>query len=472
MKRTIAILALVFSSQSSALAQSPAGNEYPVTKMTARSIAKLPPALAYSLLPDSASIKPGNAALFWIRASRLAAEIKPRLDADKAAWADKDWHDLPLDQLNRKKIHEVLDRYRVVLDLMAIASRRSECAWEMPAIPVPNIQDILLSEVQSLRVLANVLSLKVRLELAKHQYDQALQSLQTGFALSRDIGEGPTMIHALVGIAVGSLMVQRVQEFIEQPDAPCLFWALIKLPQPFIDLRKAMLGEFTNLARLFPFLGAAKAGLTEAEANKIIAEGARNLDPKMGSLTVAGLVAGAYPEAKKALLARGLDAKEVEGMPQVVVVSEFLAARFAQRRDEVLKWMFVPYWQGHGKVEEVTKRLGELKKERGIDSNLFGLLMPGILKTYEAWGRMDLQLAGLRCAEAIRLYAATHGGKAPSRLVEISELPLPLDPLTGKSMEGWYKREADGAGVLEVPPPAPFKTPLLGRRYEIRPGKE
>src|SRR5437773_10561755 len=60
-----------------AAAQEPAGTGFPVVKVPVRSIAKLPPALTYALLPEPGEMKAGNAAPMWLRAGRLAAEIKP-----------------------------------------------------------------------------------------------------------------------------------------------------------------------------------------------------------------------------------------------------------------------------------------------------------------------------------------------------------------------------------------------------------
>jgi hypothetical protein len=477
MKLLVAMCALAALSGNLALAQEPTKSGYPVVRMSARAMSKLPPALTYSLLPDPSELKPGNAALVWLRASRLVTHLKPPFDKEKWEWSDKDWMDLPMSDLNRKKIREVLERYRVVLELADIAAHRSECDWDLPPLSIQDTVDvILLSEVQSLRELANLLKLKVRIEVAEHQYDKAVHTLQIGFALARHVGEGPSLIHVLVGIAVGAVMAGRVQDFIEQPDAPSLFWALTMLPRPLIDLRKPMIAEFARLGRAFPFLaGASKANLTEADVQTILTEGIKNFVPEagmQGTLAAAGLAGSIYPEAKRALLAQGRDAKQVEAMSPALVVADYLANQFAAMRDDILEWMFVPYWQGHNRIEEAIKRHGLQKKDRNIGTILFGLLAPGVGKSYSAWARIDLQIAGLRCAEAIRLSAATHGGKLPKTLGELTDLPLPIDPITGQSMQGWYRLEADGTGVLEVPPPPETPIPLLGRRYELRPAKD
>ena len=61
--------------------------------------------------------------------------------------------------------------------------------------------------------------------------------VQTGFALARDVAKGPTLVHALVGAAIATLMTDRVREMIQQLDCPNLYWALSTLPRPLVDFR-------------------------------------------------------------------------------------------------------------------------------------------------------------------------------------------------------------------------------------------
>ena len=84
-----------------------------------------------------------------------------------------------------------------------------------------------------------LLTLRIRYELAEGRPDKAARTLQIGFAMARHVAEEPTLISALVGMAFAGLMENRLEEFVQQPDAPNLYWSLTDLPRPFIDLRKA-----------------------------------------------------------------------------------------------------------------------------------------------------------------------------------------------------------------------------------------
>jgi hypothetical protein len=67
-----------------------------------------------------------------------------------------------------------------------------------------------------------------------------------------------------------------------------------------------------------------------------------------------------------------------------------------------------------------------------------------------ARARIDRKLAALRCLEAIRLYAAGHGGKLPPTLDDIKDVPVPSDPVAGKPFR---YRVAGGKATLYGPAP-------------------
>jgi len=79
--------------------------------------------------------------------------------------------------------------------------------------------------------------------------------------------------------------------------------------------------------------------------------------------------------------------------------------------------------------------------------------------------RLDRRVAAVRVVEAIRLYAASHDGKLPEELSQITEVPLPEDPATGKPFE--YRRDG-AASVLSLPEAGLRGRPTPPYRITIR----
>jgi RNA polymerase sigma-70 factor (ECF subfamily) len=54
--------------------------------------------------------------------------------------------------------------------------------------------------------------------------------------LGRHVSPGPSVIQALVGIAIDFTMVRNMEDLIQIPAAPNLYWSLADRPRPFIDM--------------------------------------------------------------------------------------------------------------------------------------------------------------------------------------------------------------------------------------------
>jgi hypothetical protein len=78
---------------------------------------------------------------------------------------------------------------------------------------------------------------------------------------------------------------------------------------------------------------------------------------------------------------------------------------------------------------------------------------------------VDRQIAALRCVEAIRLYAAAHDGKLPAKLADITEVPVPVDPVNGKEFD--YKLKEGKATLYGPPPGDDMPTPANVVNYEL-----
>src|SRR5262249_26437764 len=108
---------------------------------------------------------------------------------------------------------------------------------------------------------------------------------------------------------------------------------------------------------------------------------------------------------------------------QVILLDEKRDHEF--QRDERLKLLALPPWQ-------IASLVGDELHEPGEDG-LFAELLPQIIKLRGTQAQLEQQIALLRHVEALRLYAAEHGGKLPARLGD-SPVPLPDDPVSGKPL--------------------------------------
>jgi hypothetical protein len=142
-----------------------------------------------------------------------------------------EWLDAPLDKLPLQDVKSMLEQFKPAIQIIEQAAKCKQRNWP----PIQNGKYPI--DLSGYRKSSYVLSLKSRLEIANGQYEQAISTIQTGFNMARQVGnEAPNLSQALVGIAVGQSMSRELGKFIQAPDAPCLYQALRRMPQPFIDL--------------------------------------------------------------------------------------------------------------------------------------------------------------------------------------------------------------------------------------------
>ena len=97
-----------------------------------------------------------------------------------------------------------------------------------------------------------------------------------------------------------------------------------------------------------------------------------------------------------------------------------------------------------------------------IDSaqRLAKIFLPFVRGVRIAEVRSQRDIAVLRMIEALRIYGADHDGRLPETLADMTDVPLPIDPMTGKPFG--YRREGEVALIESLP--------VIGRPavYEIK----
>ena len=435
-----------------------------VLKMTLHPAAIASPALKYTLLPEVRDLRPGNAALLYQRAqSHEWWSNFLRADGNEK---NSNLLEMPFRKMPSEKVLLI----RGALEEMDLAARREYCDWEMGPRLREEGPGLLIPDVQGFRNFAVMLALRSRIEMIGGRLDKAVYSFQTGLTLSRHVNESPILISSLVALAIGNLTLSQVEEFVQLENAPNLYWALADLPRPFIDLRKSLQGEKVMVEGIFPQIRTAlqnpgQAPLHPQTIKKYLAHlvylGENN---PVNAFEFALTAARNYPQARAFLVKEGFTTQQIEALPVTQVALMYSLAVYDQHFDEMYKWQSLPFWQARAGMKKAREKFDQARKEQPDAMYIASYLLPRMDNVYFSKSRTDRRIALLQTVEALRLHAA-QTGELPATLEDIRSVPLPLDPITGKTFE--YTR-AEGTATLHAPPPAgEASSERNAVRYEI-----
>ncbi len=186
----------------------------------------------YQLLPKADEQTDADAAPLYEKALQT---LPKNFQTDQIS----QWLKTPLDKFPRQQVQSTLQQFKPILQFLEQAAKCKQCDW-------PYLDDDTISQtLRKYRRLMFFLALQMRFQITQGQFDKAIGTAQTGFAMAKHIGEGPTLIHGIIGVGIGGFICRQLEQFVQGPDAPNLYWALRGLPRPFIDLTER--SEFEDL---------------------------------------------------------------------------------------------------------------------------------------------------------------------------------------------------------------------------------
>lgn len=392
------------------------------------------PALKYQLLPPLKDVKPGNAKSHYVKAGEALQDIdeqQPELGPRLRRWLETDIGELPTDQV----MSSIDEHYRTILPLLAEAARYSQCEWQTD---FANGLGAKFPPIGPLRAAANGLQLRIRLSCHASQFDEALRDLQTGFSIARHIGNGDTVIHMLSGSAIRSDMVQEIQRMSADVESPNLYWALITLPRPFIDIRNSIRGERRLLGSFFDGLDDVVAGKFSTNLSpedfksrnqEVIDEisdwsGKHRQEDGTG---IAGLVLMRLGVARDALIKQGFTKEQLNRIPPAEIAIWHNYQEYRARRDELDKAFGLPYWL----ARDIHRHAEENFEKNPPKDDFISSFIPTLGGAHFLTTRAERQLIATTVIESVRHHLATHDGQPPKSLDDL-ELPALDDPVTGK----------------------------------------
>lgn len=430
------------------------------------------PALSYRFTPQRTV--EGNAAIYYLKAmgfleqhnaqAAVAKLQKQWLEEAQAAgetefkpgvWLSSDPSKIDLEQANKYlSLHSFQPRElrQAVIRKSFDLDRRIE--------EVDDPISYLLPEIQTMRQLSRVQSLRTRVALAEHRVDDAIECLQQQFVLAAHLGEEPFLVSNLVGIAIARIACNDVLYLLQQDNAPNLYWAIASLPEPLVDMSTAM--EYER-GVLYQQLKVLKQVDEQPRTPEYWNDFLDALAPQFGYFAtelgiasdpdnhqtvrhaLVGYVIAAYPGAKRFLMDQmDMTAQQISEYPPTQVVMLATVRYYDIARDEMFKYFHLPFWQTASKPQRsIRQQIKRDAKLYGLITHPADMLLPAVTAVQNAQARCAQSVAALKTVEAIRIYATRNGGRLPQSL---DELPLPagIDPATGQ-LPGY---QIDGESAL------------------------
>ncbi len=258
-----------------------------------------------------------------------------------------------------------------------------------------------------MRTLARALAVRFRSEIASGRIDDAIRTAQTMFAMAHQLGEHPTLIGDLVGIAIASIAIPPLEEMVQQPDCPNLYWVLTNLPDPIVPIKRGLEGERLTLWAFTRDLDSTrpmsdeqiKAFIVHVEKMAGNDEAFKADGGIRGYLATRTKDATKLDAARKRLVDQGLPEARLKTFPpdQIILLDDEreLRARF----DDVAKMMSFPGWQFQPLYEKLTS--GK-KKERMLLADTFMPSQQAVVWAVTRLGQRDRAAADHRGAANVR----------------------------------------------------------------------
>lgn len=441
------------------------------------------PALSIRFIPDSFHAKPGNAAIYYLKAggyfeqsSTQQARRKFEEDSRQAAngkdyapyiWLETELKDLPVDEM------KTFLRYTSFQPLfLEEAAARLHCDYDRQVNTIENPVGYLLPEIQSIRDIARLQAMRFLVAMAENRTDDAVKILGQMIAMGPHLSQEPFLVSNLVGAACVGIGMQHAHYLSEHADSPNLYWAIAQLPNPMIDLSPSLAYEREVLFQQVK-------ALQEVDDNpkpvEYWSEFLERFTQHMNGMGISldeleniltsnkiglSLAIGAnVPKACEYLVEiEGMSNSRLDSLPNTQVF--FLAMRrfYERYRDELFKYSFLPqYAQKNAKKNPVD--FDDLKSRYGLFTMPTYYFLPAVQSAQGASKRLQQQLALWQTIESIRHHLATNNNTLPGTLAEL-ELPAPLDPVSFEPFE--YTIHAKGATLKGT------ANPGLQYQFELR----
>lgn len=422
--------------------------------------AEVVPALKYKLYPDRWDLKSDSALLHYNRAVIAYLQLP---DDTQRKWTSSEWLSGEGDgeKPTQEDLADAVGSMEFMYQEIHALAMSEDFTWDhrLRKLTGPDVYLYQLNDVQEIRSLARMLQLKARLRILQDDSEGAIETIADGIRLAEFVGQGETLIHKLVGMAIQSMMRNSLEDLIGTPGCPNLYWALASIPRPLHNINESVLWELDNVSRIFPVLGRAENGIwsddqAKSEWKKIIddfsvLEGSVGADHTAIRTALAIIGATQVEESKQQLRQSGMSPEDVDKLPGLQAVLIQTAQQMRKLGDNLGKAYLLPRETSRDLSQRQQTRFNEYlqtNRRASLAGIISGLLFPAVQQAAEAELRTEMYYHRLMTAESLRMYVAENQ-RLPESLDKLVALPAFPDPYTGQHFEYLVEKTQAGAVV-------------------------
>lgn len=435
---------------------------------TLRAAAEPDPPFTHRFWPASEDRQHANPMPFVSRAILLAAQFN--YDRDASLEFNEEflqWYDLPLAELPIDRVRNFVDRYAPQpLDELSRIENLMGLQYDLRfnELSATGIISTLLPEVQEMRVLARLLVIRARLAVADHRWQDFERDIRVGMRLSHVAGHSSDfLVNRLVGYAIAESMYGVIEEAIQQPGCPNLYWALATIPaDDLFEMRESLEFESVVTTRLLDgndplpetIIGpdSARQRLLRLFREVIAVQepSSNDDDTNIRAKLLAGIYVVSMAKSSRELLSKSPAwSSRVSELSAPEAVLRATEIRFHRSRDEWLKWSILPEAVAAPYGDRIEAALMQTEAKNDFVLSIIGSLYPAVDAVRRATVRLH-QIHNFLCTiEAIRMHAAVDGSLP--RSIELLH-PVPVrDDTIARTQFGYHLRTPNHATMTRAP---------------------
>lgn len=413
-----------------------AADSYEVAVWKVSPAADSKPALRYRFWPHASQLKPGKAQLYYFRAVAAIQQAEGALRAILAIAQQDDYV--------TEEVRIFLQSITPVFDNLERMAFCEDTSWDRRRHDATGAKLLGLGvdDLQLARDLVRLLVYKAAVQRADRDFDGVSRTVLIGNRLAYLLGRGESVIQRAIACALSAQMRIVIQETIQTPGCPNLYWAIATMPQPLIQSRPAIELNLHAINTVFPELREARTadwpedtslekweaclarltgvyGPQEAQTRWI--HNAKDCSKFVG-------------RARARLLAKGHSTERLNSMPATSIVMADVAYELDRLNEEITKIILLPWGQrrwvqqmhnvGFAEVASYSDERESAELPQSAVTLFASFIVPSIRQLEELVHRSPVMLRRLMTLEAIRQYAAANEGQIPQSLNDVNLLPV------------------------------------------------